>query len=133
VLSAFVGVGVGVAASVVEGESVGVGVLVVFVGAPVEGVGVGVGVGVDEESGVDVVLSVEAAGVLEAAADVPVPPATPFTAELTPLSRSFLSTISRRKGFELNQLACARARKRAMRAKTRNCCRENIFAMVLCV
>lgn len=132
-MSAFVGVGVGAAASVVEGESVGIGVLVVFVGAAADGVGVGVGVGVDEESGVDVLLSVEDADVPEAAADVPVPPARPFTAELAPLSRSFFSTTSRRKGFELNQLACARARKRTMRVKTRNCCRENIFATVLCV
>jgi hypothetical protein len=131
-LSAFVGVGVGVAASVVEGESAGIGVLVVFVGALVDGVGVGVGVGVGEESGVGVLLSVGDAGVSEGVGDVAVPPVRLFTAELTPLTTSFFSTISRRKGFELNQLACARARKRAMRAKTRNCCRENIFAMVLC-
>jgi hypothetical protein len=131
-LSAFVGVGAGVAASVVEGESAGIGVLVVFLGALVDGVGVdvGVGVGVGEESGVGVLLSVGDAGVSEGVGDVAVPSVRLFTAESTPLSTSFFSTISRRKGFELNQLACARARKRAMRAKTRNCCRENIFAMV---
>ena len=76
-------------------------------------------------------LSVGDAGVSEGVGDVAVPSVRLFTAESTPLSTSFFSTISRRKGFELNQLACARARKRAMRAKTRNCCRENIFAMVL--
>jgi hypothetical protein len=97
---------------------------------------VGVGVDVDEETGVDVLFSVADADVPEDVVAAPVPnspPARPFTAELTPSSRSFFSMTSRRKGFELNQLACARARKRTMRVKTRNCCRENIFATVLCV
>lgn len=124
------GVGVGVGASEVE-ESVGAGSLLVFGGALVEDVGVGVGV--DEEIGADVLLSVAEADVPEDVVAAPVPnnaPPRPFTAELMPSSRSFFSTTSRRKGFELNQLACARARKRVIRVNTRNCCRENIFAMV---
>jgi hypothetical protein len=94
-----------------------------------------VGVGVDEVLGVDVVLeeSDDAEGVgLEA--DPINPPAKPPNAELTLESRSFFSTTSRRKGFELNQLACARATKMVIKVKTRNCCcRENILTMVLCM
>lgn len=131
-----VGVGVGLGVSELE-ESLGVGVL-----DEAEGVelldGVGVGVGVDEELGVDVVDSEESVGaaaeVVELEAAPPNPPARPPNAEPIPESRSFFSTTSRRKGFELNQLACARATKTAIRVKTRNCCcRENILTMVLCV
>ena len=70
---------------------------------------VGVGVGVDEEllavGALDSVVDDDVSAVVDAA-DVP---NNPSTAELIPLSRSFFSTTSRRKGFELNQLACASA------------------------
>lgn len=131
-----VGVGVCVGVSDFE-ESLGVGVL-----DDAEGVelvdGVGVGVGVDEVLVVDVVDSEEsvdaAAEGVELEAAPPNPPARPPNAEPIPESRSFFSTTSRRKGFELNQLACARATKTVIRVKTRNCCcRENILTMVLCV
>ncbi len=118
-----VGVGAGVFVGVSElEESLGVGLLDV-----VEGVelldGVDVGVGVDEELGVDVVDSEEpddTEGVELEAAPPNSPPRPPST-ELTPESRSFFSTTSRWKGFELNQLACARATKTVIRANTRNC------------
>jgi hypothetical protein len=129
-----VGVGVGLGVSELE-ESLGVGVL-----DDAEGVemldGVGVGVGVDEVLVVDVVDSVESddAEVVELEADPPDPPPRPPNSEPTPESRSFFSTTSRRKGFELNQLAWARATKTVIRVKNRNCCcRENILTMVLCV
>lgn len=127
-----VGVGVGVGVSEVEVESVGVGVLLA------DGVLLGVvevvGVGVEEALLGVVVLSPAVDAVVEDAAAVPnTPPAKPPSAESTPPSRSF-STISRREGFELSQLACASAQKTVIRVKTRNCCcRENIFAMVSCV
>jgi hypothetical protein len=134
-LSEGVGVGVGVGVSELEEESVGVGVLLDGVG---EGDVVGVCVGVDEEmllgdvvfAGSDDVEGIE----VVAAADPNNPPVSPPKAELTPPSRSFFSTTSRRKGFELYQLACANAKKMVIRVKTRNCCcRENIFVMILCV
>jgi hypothetical protein len=131
-----VGVGAGVFVEVSElEESLGVGLL-----DDAEGVelldGVGVGVGVDEELGVDVVDSEESddAEGVELEVAPPNPPARPPNTESTPESRSFFSTTSRRKGFELNQLACARATKTVIRVKTRNCCcRENILTMILCV
>ncbi len=71
--------------------------------------GVVVGVGVDEEllvvGALDSVADDDVSPVVDAAAV----PNNPSTAELMPLSRSFFSTTSRRKGLELNQLACASA------------------------
>ena len=125
------GVGVGVLEVVVS--STVVEVLVVFCGGVLVDV-VGVGVGVDDEALVVGALDSVGVGVVAGVVDAAAVPSNPSTAEPIPPSRSFFSTTSRRKGFELNQLACARATKTVNRVKTRNCCRENnMFAMVSCV
>ena len=128
------GVGVCVGVSELEVESVGVVVLLAAAEELVDLVGVVVGVLDEETAFVDVLFSVADAedDVVVAAPEVN-PPARSPTAEVSPLSRSFFSTTSRRTGFELNQLAWASARKTVIRVKTRKCCRENILAMVLCV
>jgi hypothetical protein len=109
----------------------------VLLGAAEEVDDVGGGVDVEEMMLEDVVFAgsddVEGTEVV-AAPDPNNPPVSPLKAELTPPSKSFFSTTSRRKGFELYQLACARAKKTVIRVKIRSCCcRENIFAMILCV
>ena len=128
-------VGVGVCAGVFEVvvSSVGFVVLVVFCGGVLLDV-VGVGVGVVEALVVGALDSVGDGVVVGVVVAAAVPPNNPSTAELIPPSRSFFSTISRRKGFESSQLACASATKTVNRVKTRTCCRENnMFAMVLYV
>ena len=117
---------------VVVVSSAGDEVLVVFCAGVLVDV-VGVGVGVDEELVVGALDSVGDA-VVPGDVDAAAVPNNPSTAELIPPSKSFFSTTSRRKGFELNQLACASATKTVNRVKTRTCCRENnMFAIVLCV